>query len=314
MKPSVDGSKEDLAKDGFSMAVNADHDPMNDSVETVRAPGSEPGLLGTWLWPKFVDQIPDETNCKYTQTPPVAYEISTQTLGDDKAIEDDGSESAITKCLRSSPFLADYLVERWKSSGLCDYWECKDLRKEDVDAVVTNFTVVQALLLTIPPTFVTAVSISSGTWEALKAAIDNCNIDSEIDDFSLHVVTYNVYYPLFTWVCGVLLGTMTGILLALTYFILRPRKDEAFTKWYRGRGLYGVLIIYAFMVLSLMTTGLMLTYYGIWFAIPQAQLCVLAQGIADGNFYYLDPYQRNALGIVYGALGFSFCVAFLIMF
>ena len=118
---------------------------------------------------------------------------------------------------------------------------------------------------------------------------------------------------MFSWICGSLMGTNAGILIALTYYVLRPKDQDRFILWFRGGGLYGVLLILACLIFSLLCTSLMLTYYGVWFMLPLTKLCGIIRGISNGYSYFLNSYQVAAITVVYGGTWFVWLVSFIIM-
>lgn len=103
-----------------------------------------------------------------------------------------------------------YILNRYKKSTVMNFVEGFGVLNDDVDTTVNNLTLVQALLLTIPPGIITSLNGVTGVWESLKANIAACNIantDSVWIDY--------VYNPIWRTLFGAITAGVSGILLAV---------------------------------------------------------------------------------------------------
>ena len=89
----------------------------------------------------------------------------------------DVKHTRMAKALGKIPCIGATLKAKYLNSKLVSYLEGVGVRSEDVDGLVNSVTLVNALILTIPPGIVTSLGMNSGTWDTLETVISLCNIE-----------------------------------------------------------------------------------------------------------------------------------------
>ncbi len=130
----------------------------------------------------------------------------------------------------------EYLRIRYKSSTLRKYMDGSDISYEEIDAAVNTIAVVCALVLTIP--FSILGNLGYEFWDFYK----------EVSPDTLCWV-YNLT---FNTLNGIILSSVTSIILTVFYYILRPRQAFQFLRWWhRGKWVLVAMFIGGTIAVSL---------------------------------------------------------------
>lgn len=152
--------------------------------------------------------------------------------------------------------------DRWMRSKLRDYWRGTDLSQQSADDAVNTFTLINALVLTIPVALLGYMNYEF--WDWVKATNDTYCPEDEIYDILYDTFTFR--QSLIFTTCGSSLG------MGLLYFTLRPEggkndeekkkraeKDLVFHAWWK-LGKYIMLLLVISTVLTSIMTYMMLAY------------------------------------------------------
>ena len=151
---------------------------------------------------------------------------------------------------------------RWMRSKVRDYWLGESLSQQSADDAVNTFTLINALVLTIPVALIGYMTYEF--WDWVKSTNDaNCP-DKDLYDTLYDAFTFRLA-TIFT-TCGSSLG------IGLLYFTLRPEggkdgelseirkiKNDIFHAWWK-QGKYIMLILVLSSVLTSILTYMMLAY------------------------------------------------------
>jgi hypothetical protein len=195
----------------------------------------------------------------------------------------------------------DYLIRRYEDSSLRHFVEGECLCSDDIDTIVNMLTLVQALLLTITPSFMLA--LQDDFWENLQQSIDQCNIPNSSN------IWYNqVFVPLWGFIVASITAECLGLVLAVQYFVLRPKGVHHFTKWWK-RGFYGVILLLSSIVATVFCTFICLVYFLNYLIVPDSELCAaIEQKSKTGRATALSPLETNSLITVIVFFCFIYCL------
>jgi len=102
------------------------------------------------------------------------------------------STTKIAALLLRVPVVGKALKDKYLHSKLVSYIEGRGLSPPDVDLLVNSVTLVNALILTIPPSIITSLGQNSGSWQGLQDNIALCGIAG-----SDTIWDEQVYQPMF---------------------------------------------------------------------------------------------------------------------
>ncbi len=169
--------------------------------------------------------------------------------------------------------VGEYIAKRYRRGALLKFFEGYDLGPEEIDTLINMVTLVNALILTIPPGIITDYSFD--TWDGMRTLIASCGYNDSEDVFMA-----NVYNPLNTCFWGSLYCGALGLFLAIIYFFFRPTKTADFRKWWRNGGMITSLIICFLTALSACFTVVTIMLILVWFASPSNHVCNLVRQAA----------------------------------
>ena len=124
-----------------------------------------------------------------------------------------------------------YVTYRINNSNLKKYYLGRGLSIEEADEVVNSFALINALVLTIP--FSILASYSNSFWDWLNENNDQCDGNSyqKVADLLLNTLYTTAY------------SAMTSLIIAILYYILRPKNKEYFKIWY-GHAKWAIFIMF----------------------------------------------------------------------
>jgi hypothetical protein len=124
-----------------------------------------------------------------------------------------------------------YVTYRINNSNLKKYYLGRGLSIEEADEVVNSFALINALVLTIP--FSILASYSDSFWDWLNENNDQCDGNSyqKVADLLLNTLYATAY------------SSMTSLIIAILYYILRPKNKEYFKIWY-GHAKWAIFIMF----------------------------------------------------------------------
>ena len=135
--------------------------------------------------------------------------------------------------------------------------------------MIGMFTLVQALLLTISPSLM--LNLSGGTWDSLQQNIAQCNVPNTDS------LWYNqIFIPLWNFIIASITTECLGLVLAVQYFLFRPKGKEAFIKWW-NMGFYGMILLTSCILTTVFCTLISLVYFVCYLIIPESELCATVQ-------------------------------------
>jgi hypothetical protein len=143
--------------------------------------------------------------------------------------KDDNSNNKIVTVWNSD--INTYVTYRINNSNLMKYYLGRGLSIEEADEVVNSFALINALVLTIP--FSILASYSDSFWDWLNENNDQCDGNSyqKVADLLLNTL----YTPAYS--------SMTSLIIAILYYILRPKNKEYFKIWY-GHAKWAIFIMF----------------------------------------------------------------------
>ena len=153
----------------------------------------------------------------------------------------------------------------------------EDLSAEDADTAVNTLTLVCALILTIP--FSVMGSIGRDFWENSAATALTCPQASRAPDFMRHSLTQAL-----TTMHAMTYSSIGAIVLAVGYYLLRPKADDVFQDWW-SRGRFPVIFILCLTATAVVAT---MTLYG------QLVAYQLLVGFNSDLCAALVPFPNNA--------------------
>jgi hypothetical protein len=180
------------------------------------------------------------------------------------------------------------LWERIMDNTLKDMFIGKDVTAEDVDNIVNTLTLMNALILTIP--YGIMASAGYDYWDWVEETLAAC----EVTEYT-YEQNFNIFGTAFY---GVVYCTIAVLLMAMVYYLLRPRTDKKFRKWWK----------FARYVILMMLLGTIISCVGLvgitawlfsWYMIPTSKFCTYS---AQGN---------SIVGIIF--IGVSFLIACFLM-
>jgi hypothetical protein len=154
-----------------------------------------------------------------------------------------------------------YLEKRWHNSNVWRYYYGKNLELSEADNIVNIFTLVSALAIAIP--FSIASSLGQGFWDWLAPIIATCAEPPYYDDVHelfINLLYMNVY------------SSLTAIVVAICYYMLRPQDPENFILWWKT-GKYPVIVIFLCTTISVVA---MMTLFGVisgFYTVDSSRLC-----------------------------------------
>lgn len=207
-------------------------------------------------------------------------------------------KSCLARLVIRIPVFGEPLAHKYLSSKLVAYLEGEGVTSDDVDTLVNSVTLVNALLLTIPPGII--ISLNQELWDGLQQNIASC----EIDGSQLFWYEY-VYIPIYYCMFASFSSCLCGMVIAIAYYILRPSssvdQDEdvfsEFRKWW-SHGKISVLFLIMSVMCSAVSLILTLLYYMIWIVNNQGHLCDLVQSKVDHGPLAMLPMQKGAIASV----------------
>lgn len=164
-----------------------------------------------------------------------------------------------------------YRNYRMHHSNLRKYYYGKDLTIEEADQVVNAFALINALVLTIP--FNVLGNFDSSFWDWLYQNNQHC------DGNSYQKVVNSLIDELYTTAYS----AMTALIIALMFYILRPKNELSFKQWYR-RAKWAIIVMFFATITGIIG---MLTNFGSmagWYASRSGDLCNHQQ--RNTNSYY----------------------------
>lgn len=213
-----------------------------------------------------------------------------QSLTPSQTAVNNEAAAEITSQSNSSPkkerkwnFCWSYLKWRIKESAFLKLVSGESLEVGDCDEVMNALILVNALILTIPFGVFPDMEYWSNMREVMK--LPNCVEDED--------KTFNAVYTYFrrTYFC-VIYPSLGVVVVSLLYYLLRPRKDEDFLKWWKVRNGREILF------LSLL--GSLISIFAIFY---------LAAFMFQ--FYSLDPAEVCD-NINYDSIAYSYTTIFVI--
>ena len=176
-----------------------------------------------------------------------------------------------------SVFSDGYFNWRKKHSSVVKFLDGNGMTADTVDTAVGTFTLVNALLLTIP--FGLVGSLGNNYWDWLEATMASCPLGGNLDGNTFH----DIYQAIYSQLCGTVYTSISCLLLACFYYLLRPKEDADFTRWW-NRGIYVVAMILVgtliAVIIALTLAGFLIT--GLWYVTPTSYKCI---DNAYGNMY-----------------------------
>jgi hypothetical protein len=181
-------------------------------------------------------------------------------------------------------------IERLKHNNLAEMFIGRRIGYEEVDSVVNTLTLMDALILTIPYGLMSSADMSY--WDNVEEVLNNCyaTVGSKFrmqDDFLLFKNSCN----------AVIFSSMASLLMAVVYYLLRP-KGAAFQVWWK-RARYVIIMILIGTISAVVSLVAVSLWLFAWYIIPTSRFC---------NY---SSQQANIVGIV--VMSFCFIVSCFLM-
>ena len=176
--------------------------------------------------------------------------------------DDKSEEERLKEKFNRDNKLETTLRSRWLRSKLRDYWVGEGLSQQSADDAVNTFTLINALVLTIPVALLGYMTYEFWDWVKSTTAA-NCP-DKDV---------YDTLYDAFTFRLATIFTTCgSSLAIGLLYFTLRPEdgkddedkeikdmKDKIFHAWWK-QGKYMMLLLVLSSVLTSILTYMMIMY------------------------------------------------------
>ena len=204
-------------------------------------------------------------------------------------LEQKAHASYLGRFLICLPFCGRAMARKYLDSKLVAFLEGHGVHSDDTDTLVNSITLVNALLLTIPPGIITSLGINSSSWDNIETFAANCNLPG-----TQLFVRELCYVPVFRLVVGSFTTSFMALVIAIAYFVLRPvsrhdddedeegvgegalevmrqntEKSEFQIWWHHGR--FAVFIMAASVITALICLVLLLVFYLFFFFLNQVR-------------------------------------------
>jgi hypothetical protein len=154
------------------------------------------------------------------------------------------------------------IYQRIVDNNLRDMFIGKLVKAEDIDNIVNTITLLNALVLTIPYGMMTSADHNYWTW--VETTLNNCKVHK----YSYH---YNKLY--FTRAFNsVLYSTIPCLVMALLYYLLRPKETKKFRKWWKFAR-YVVIMMMIGTIAGVVSLIAISQWIFSWYAIPDDDYC-----------------------------------------
>lgn len=154
------------------------------------------------------------------------------------------------------------LWERIKDNTLRDMFVGKDVTSDDVDNVVNTLTLMNALILTIP--YGLMASASHDYWDWVETTLEACP-----DTKFTYDQAFTVFSNSFN---AVVYSTISVLVMAMAYYLLRPRTDVKFQKWWKNAR-YVLIIMLIGTITSCVSLIAISAWLFSWYIVPTSQYC-----------------------------------------
>lgn len=167
---------------------------------------------------------------------------------------------------------------RYENSALPMYIEGRNVTVEHIDTAVNTLTVVDTLVLTIP--FGLVGIYTSSYWDWLEAM--PCNIEGALMPLTNEAPFTYYHRQVITQMWIIFTSSVTGIVLSMFYYLLRPPNGAgSFEGWWH-RGKYAFFLMFLCAVIPVVTVlnnaGSMLNG---WVMVSSGQFCNGAPGTVE---------------------------------
>jgi hypothetical protein len=202
--------------------------------------------------------------------------------------------------VRSPSRCSKYLRHRFVHSGLWKLSTGEGLSYEDADTTVNTLTLVAALLLTIPFSLIGNLTVEF--WQGVEDELIACPAPQH-PEYAAYV--YNQARDTLSCMTYSCIG---AIINAVFYYILRPKHDEDFSKWW-SHGRWGVFVLTGMTAAAVIAT---MTLYGtlvgasVLLRFP-GDICIQAARP------HLEPIYQRIVGAGVGSLVFGWVLSLIAM-
>ena len=131
---------------------------------------------------------------------------------------------------------------------------------------------VQALLLKISPSLMLNLS-GTQFWSDLEESITECDIPG-----TENIWYHQIFIPLWGLIIASISTQAGGLVLAILYFLFRPKGEESFQIWWK-RGFYASLLAVSCVLISIACTLVSLLYFLLYLIVPSNQICATMEAI-----------------------------------
>jgi len=141
-------------------------------------------------------------------------------------------------------------------------------------------------------------------WSSLEEAIDQCGIPG-----TSSLWYTNIFIPLWNFIIASITTECLGLILAIEYFIFRPKGTKVFSNWWKG-GFYGLLLLTCCIITTIFCTLISLIYFVCYIIVPENQLCATVEATQkSGRLTSLSPLETDALALSVVIYCFVVCLA-----
>lgn len=152
--------------------------------------------------------------------------------------------------------------ERIKDNTLRDMFVGKDITSEDIDTVVNTLTLMNALILTIP--YGLMASADHEYWDWVKETLAAC----PDTDFT-YARAFSTFSASFN---AVVFSTISVLVMAMVYYLLRPKNDAKFQKWWK-HARYVVFVMLFGTIVSCVSLIAVSSWLFSWYIVPTSEYC-----------------------------------------
>lgn len=167
------------------------------------------------------------------------------------------------------------LWEKLCNNSLMDVFIGDDVTNEDVDSIVNTITLMNALVLTIPYGIMSSAGYDY--WDWVQDTLKQCpstkfTFDQDFNQFgrAFHAVIYSA---------------ITILLVAMAYYLLRPRTVMKFRRWWKAGARYVIFIMLAGTTSSCISMVACTTWMFSWYMMPTSKLCTYSAWASGGAIF-----------------------------
>lgn len=165
-----------------------------------------------------------------------------------------------------------------RKSTLYTFWEGTSIGSDEIDSAMETFTIVNAVILEIP--FNVIGNMNHAFWDWLEISLGGCSDASGIYTQVAAYMQNSMYVVVYS--------SISGIMIAILYFMLRPTDVAKFAMWWK-RGRWVVLLNILYTLTSILAVVTVFSLISEAYVNSSANICSTYSG-SMGPLNFPVPY------------------------